>query len=310
MKDEGYTQSEIATFKACRYKWYLGYIRRITSKYPVTYFEDGGAFHDALEDIGNDVPMEQVGKNIKENYKGFIKDLRVDFTQALLESYDKRLAMVQGMVAGYDAHYGKDEWHVIQCEEEFCIPFEGTFIRGKKDKKVLQKNKVKLVEHKTSSTIAKSYVSKLPMDQQTLTYSWADWKATGEMVAGIIYDVTKKPSIRQQKDESREEFLNRLRDEYITKPEKYFFRETLHYSKKQLIAFEKNLVKLIARMKDAAENPKEQVYRNEGACSDFGGCAYRSICLNKSLKGRHMDGFYKRKMKHLELGEMNDEKKS
>ena len=304
MIDEGYTQSEIATFKSCRYKWMLSYLKRITPKTPVTYFEDGGAFHDALEDLGNDIPIAEVGERIKENYKGFIRDLKVPFTQSLLESYDKRLAMVQGMIAGYFAHYGKDEWHVINCEEEFCVPFADTHIRGKKDKKVLQGNKVKLVEHKTSSTISGSYVTKLPMDQQTLTYSWADWKATGELVAGIIYDVTKKPSIRQTKKETRDEFLVRLRDDYINKPEKYFFRETLHYSKKQLQDFEKNLLRLLVQMKSAEENPKENVYRNEGACSDFGGCHFRSICMAKSLKGPHMKQYYKRKKKHMELGEM------
>ncbi len=302
--DEGYTQSEISTWKSCRYKWFLSYVKRLTPKETPTYFEDGGAFHDALEDRGNGYTIAEIGTRIRETYKRYMKELKVPLTKARLESYDKRLAMVLGMFAGYEATYDRTEWEILKCEDEFKVPFQGTFIRGKKDKKVLKQNKVWLVEHKTSSTISSTYVNKLPMDQQTLTYTWADWKETDDLVEGIVYDVIKKPQIRQKKDETRPEFLTRLRDEYIDKPDKYFFRENLRYTKKQLQKFEDNLKKIITLMQKCEDNPKEEVYRNEGACDEYGGCQYKAVCLKKSLKGSHMKEFYQRDRKHQELGEM------
>lgn len=306
MSDEGYTQSEIGTFKACRYKWYLSYVLRVTPKIMASYFEDGGAFHDAQEDRGNGVDMEQIGLNIRENYKGFIANYKGAMTPEIIADYDKRMAMVQGMVAGYEAVYPRDEFEIIECEDQFKVELDlkdGTtaFIRGKKDKKVMKDGEPWLVEHKTSSVINATYKNKLPMDQQTLTYSWADWKQHDEVISGVVYDVIKKPTIRQKKAESREDFLNRLRQSYIDGPEKHFFREDLKYSKKQLIKFEKKLITIIKLMRKAEENPKEEVYRNEGACSDFGGCMYKEICRKQSLKGFHMNKFFKREGKHQEL---------
>lgn len=299
--DEGYTQSEISTWKSCRYKWFLSYVQRVTPKVTPGYFEDGGAFHDALEDRGNGIEHSYIGVKIRNNYKKFIAELKVPLTEDIIANYDKRMAMVQGMFAGYEATYPRDEWEVIECEGEFRVPFEGTFVRGKRDKKVRISNKIWLVEHKTSSVINSSYVNKLPMDQQTLTYTWSDWKETNDLVEGIVYDVIKKPQIRQKKDESRPEFLERLQAEYTTKPDKYFFRENLRYTKKQLQQFEKNLIKILRLMKSCEDDPKANVYRNENACDDFGGCPYKGICLKKSLKGSHMQSFFKRPMKHQEL---------
>ena len=311
------TQSEIGEFTRCRYKWYLSYIQLITPKKTPHYFEDGSIFHNALENLGNGMSMIDIAAQIKKEYENLVKDSKVMVTQDMLDDYDKRLITIQGMVAGYEKLYGdeyKNEWVLLDAEEEFCVEFlPGVFAMGKKDKRIrrVADGLPYLVEHKSAGQISSSYINKLPRDQQTLTYTWADSKAhPEEPVAGIIYDVVKKPSIRQKVKETRKEFLQRIELLYTEQPEKYFFRETLRYSGEKLKKFEANLKVLAGHMQKCIDDPKNNVYRSwPNACEDFGGCAYKDICNKGSLKGHHMNGFYKRANKHQELDAQNEGEK-
>lgn len=313
------TQSEVGEFTRCRYKWYLSYVQLVTAKKTPHYFEDGSIFHNGLENLGNGMSMKDIAIQIRKDYENLVTDSKVPVTQEMVDDYDKRCQTIQGMVSGYEKLYGKeyaDDWELINAEEEFCVKFfelDGWefYQMGKKDKKIRLKidGKPYLVEHKSASQISASYINKLPRDQQTLTYSWADSKDYPDDPAiGVIYDVVKKPSIRQKKTETRQEFLKRIEALYIDSPEKYFFRETLRYNQKRLDKFEKNLKILATHMKECIEDPKKNVYKSYGACDDFGGCQYKDICNRNSLKGPHMAGFFKRPSKHQELDRQDETK--
>lgn len=303
------TQSEVSDFTRCRYKWYLTYIQLITPKVTPTYFEDGSAFHNALENLGNGMDMVDVAKGINKDFDGYIKEYKGMLSQDIVDDYNKRLVAIQGMVAGYHKLYGDEyshEWTLVDAEEEFHIELTpGVFVMGKKDKRIrkVSDGKLYLVEHKSAGAIPSSYINKLPRDQQTLTYAWADWKDhPEEPVSGVIYDVTKKPKIRQKKNEERKDFLKRIELLYTEQPEKYFYRETLRYDPKRLKTFEDNLKVVASHMQACIEEPKKNVYRSwPTACDDFGGCAYKEICNKQSLKGPHMKGYSKRETKHQEL---------
>jgi len=308
------TQSEVGDFTRCRYKWYLTYIERITPKKEPHYFEDGSIFHNALENLGNGMEPVEIAATIRKEYEDLAKNSRVAVTQEMLEDYDKRMITIQGMVVGYIELYGKEyanEWELVDAEEEFCIEFmPGVWQMGKKDKRIRKKSDglLYLVEHKSASQISSSYINKLPRDQQTLTYAWADSQEhPEEPVTGVIYDVVKKPKIRQKKNETRKEFLKRIELLYTDEPENYFFRETLRYNKKRLEKFEKNLKVVATHMQRCIEDPKNNVYRSwPTACEDFGGCGFKDICNKGSLKGPHMQSFYKRENKHMELDVQNE----
>jgi ATP-dependent helicase/DNAse subunit B len=292
------TNSEIGTFTRCRYKWYLAYVMKLTPKKTPHYLEDGSVFHNALE-------------NLYEEYiKGHEK-----LTQDIVDDYNKRMIIIQGMASGYKEVYGDEyamEWDLVEAEREFCIPLgDDIFIMGKKDKRIRKSSdgKIYIVEHKTAGQINSSYINKLPRDQQTLTYTWADSKENpDEPSVGVIYDVVKKPTIRQKVKETREEYLHRLEKLYTEQPEKHFYRETLRYNADHLKKFEKNLKVVTKHMRTCEEDPKNNAYRSwPSACDDFGGCPFKEICNKRSTKGAHMKAFDVRDHKHQELDRQGKE---
>lgn len=232
-----------------------------------------------------------------------------------MDDYDKDYQMVIGMLAGYLEHYKDiDKWEIIDNEVEFSVPLEvdGKIVHivGKKDKKVLDLSDgiPKVIEHKTTSSPHFS-VKNLPLNIQLLLYFWAEWKEHGANRAKVIvYDAVVKPKIRQKKNETRKEYFERLKNLYIEDPKKYFVREELKFPIKRLQKFDERLIKYIRHMRRAKANPKEEIEKNTNACDDFGGCPYLSICRKESLKGPHMNSFFKRKLKHPELSEKTNNK--
>lgn len=312
------TQSEIGTFNSCRYKWYLNYKLLWTPKKPIAPFEDGSAFHDALEAFGKGVPLVKIMADMRKGYEKIIKAVKIPVTQEMADDYQLRIMKLQGMVTGYVNRYKHlyhNDWEILDNEEEFAVLVESkrpklSFIfRGKKDKRIRVRKtlKVKLVEHKSAAQIPASYINKLTMDRQTLTYTWADWKVYGKDCAdSVVYDVVKKPGIRQTKKETRQDYFERLQVLYTEKADDHFFQETLVYSKKMLKKFERDTINIVAEMRHVAKSFKTRALRNYGACNEYGGCPYKDICTKRSLKGFHMNKFYKRPTKHQELNETKE----
>lgn len=306
MNDTLISQSEIQAFVRCRYKWYLSYVKLLGPKVEPTYFEDGSVYHNALENLSLGMSEVDVAKNVRKDYEEYAKANPAPDA----EDYNLRMLKVQGMVQGYVKHYGNEYTDgtlmLLQAESEFKIKLDGfddVFIVGKKDKRILKSGEVQLVEHKTAGQIGNSYIKKLPRDQQTLTYLWADLKEHGNNGAkAVVYDVTKKPTIRQKQDETREEYMQRVIDGYVKSPEKNFYRETLRYSKKMVDKFEKNLKIVVRHMLRCEADPKNEVYRSwPSACDDFGGCKFKEACNRRSIVGEHMDWFKVREFRHVEL---------
>lgn len=321
MTKETISQSEISEWMRCQYRWYLNYILRYTTKERQRALEVGGVYHEGQDLIGQGKDWEEIVTAVKDKFAQHLANLKVSKTQSIFDEYDADFQIVVGMLAGYIEHYKDvDDWDIIDNEVEFSVPIEieetdgdvttvtTVFAVGKKDKKVLDNKDsiVKVIEHKTSSS-AHFSVKNLPLNIQLLMYFWAEWKEHGANRAKIItYDAAVKPKIRQKKNETRKEYFERVKALYIEDPKKYFVREELKFPIKRLQKFDKRLIKYIKHMRRAADNPKEEVEKNTNACDDFGGCPYLSICRKESLKGVHMNSYFKRKLKHPELSDQTN----
>lgn len=307
---ETISQSEITEWMRCQYKWYLNYILKYTTKERQRALEVGDVYHEGQDLVGQGKEWEEIVEAVKAKFAQHLANYQLSRTQAIMDEYDADFQIVVGMLAGYVEHYKDvDNWEIIDNEVEFSVPIEiGDSVVhavGKKDKKVLDNKDgiVKVIEHKTSSSPHFS-VKNLPLNIQLLMYFWAEWKEHGANRAKIItYDAAVKPKIRQKKNETRKEYFERVKALYIEDPKKYFVREELKFPIKRLQKFDERLIKYIKHMRRAKENPKEEVEKNTNACDDFGGCPYLHICRKESLKGIHMNSYFKRKLKHPELSE-------
>lgn len=139
---------------------------------------------------------------------------------------------LSGLLIGYYLHHGESDSIVkeIHPEVEFRRPLAGSRsfdVAGKIDGlAVLHDGRIALVEHKTTSEdIApdSDYWVRLRFNPQLLQYVEAG-RALGWPIETVIYDVTRKPMIRQKQSETVEQFGDRLAADTQERPEFYFAR--------------------------------------------------------------------------------------
>ena len=119
--------------------------------------------------------------------------------------------LIVGMAQAYARHWGSPskEYEVIGVEQYFTSGQGHGYFDG------LARDRgghLFVVEHKTTSEKidpASSYWTKLEVDPQVSLYYDAAAELLNEPVRGVLYDVVRKPTIRQKKGESNEAFANR-----------------------------------------------------------------------------------------------------
>jgi hypothetical protein len=141
------------------------------------------------------------------------------------------VATLSGLLAGYMQRYQNDSLiSEMYREIEFSHSLEGsrTFtVAGKLDGlAVLRDGRLALIEDKTTSdSIApeSDYWLRLRWNMQLFQYILAA-RREGWDVATVIYDVVRKPSIRQRQNETLEDFGKRLFEDTKERPDFYFAR--------------------------------------------------------------------------------------
>lgn len=212
-------------------------------------------------------------------------------------------ATVGAMLGGYFKRFGV--WPADSRKElQFSIPIinpetgsksRSFELQGKIDALVQIEGQYWLVEYKTASQINEDYFNRIELDEQVSTYMYAAQKAFNIQIAGIIYRVLKKPSIRQKKTESLEQFCQRLAQDYIDRPEFYFFEGKFYRSQDDLIQYEKELWAFTKQL--LYEHLHGIHCKNASRCTDFGRCEYMPICLQE----RDWELMYEQREIHEEL---------
>lgn len=212
-------------------------------------------------------------------------------------------ATVRAMLTGYFARFGKWGEETIR-ELSFDIPIRNpktgavsrSFrLQGKIDAITVIDGKTWLVEYKTASQINKGYFDRVSLDEQITLYMYAYREKFGVKPEGVIYRVLKKPTIRQTKKESLEQFCNRLEQDYVDRPDFYFFEQKYYRSENDLKQFEKELWAFTQQY--LYEKRNDINCKNASRCLDFGQCEYMPICLGEA----DLELDYVKKEKHEEL---------
>lgn len=277
------TNSARSTFLNCPQKYQYSYVYGLAPRRPSIPFLVGGLFHNELEEmyksgkLSPNAAAQRVGDACEEACK---------FPGVRAEDSDNiwmQQAVVMGMVKGYAQLYLKkdlEKYKVVEAEGSFKAQLDRDWTyTGKKDL-VLQERKSKalvLMEHKTAGRLDAAYVAKLPMDNQILGYGWAQREQAGKKFDKIIYNVTKKPQIRQTQKESIKQFMKRVEDDYHLNPGTYFYRETLLFSDNDLDRFGTQLRKF-SRNIDRAQR-EDDFFQNAGHCTAMGTCPFMRLCL-------------------------------
>lgn len=230
--------SQIKMFKACRRAWDFRYREGLYPVQEADALETGHSYHAYLEAMEN-------GESIDVDYSKAC---------AMAKAYEK---------------YIMPQIDVVVAEVEYEKQIGAHILHGFVDGIALDGS---IVEHKTTSRdIAEGgeYEYNLLWDEQVLAYM----SLTGQRK--VYYTVCKKPTIRIKKDESEEEFYNRMLawyDEDTNNKIRLFVVERTDAEVRQ---FEQDFERICAQMQEA------EIYRNTCHCMQYGRrCEYASICLN------------------------------
>ena len=275
MQRERLTASGLATLTSCMRKYFLRYELGLQHNSEAAALTFGSAWHRAMESRWH-------GKSAEEALSDAVGEI-----QPLDEL---QVATLTGLLTGYYKCYDHDPIKELQSEQEFLFPLAGsrTFdVAGKIDGLGIHEDgRPLLLEHKTTSDSVEpdsDYWLRLRCNSQIHQYVHAA-RTCGTNVELILYDVVRKPSIRQKANETVEEYGQRLTEDAITRPEFYFARRevgVLDQDIEEFIVQRLELARLILALRRASQKtakPSQAWPRNCSAMS-CRMCDFSSFCL-------------------------------
>ncbi len=200
------------------------------------------------------------------------------------------VATISGLLAGYYARWSEDPVKELCAEVEFRAPLANsrTFdVAGKIDGLgILHDGRLALVEHKTTSADVgpdSDYWIRLRSNPQINQYVLAA-RQLGWDVSVVLYDVTRKPSIRVKQNETPEQYAERLAADTQERPEFYFARREVPILEDDLEEFSIQrfeLAKMILNFRAASRRSRLPHHGwprhlTEMACKL---CDYQGFCL-------------------------------
>lgn len=260
------SHSSLNSQLACHQKYGYEYVDKVEPVVRPAGLRLGGAFATALE-TGD--PADGVAKLSAEASV---------FTQEDQDKLTTDCAIVTGAAKLYLATYGRREKREFGYRVRLRNPHTGAYSRtfdleGFADGLTPEG---KLIEDKFVGKLDKVAIKRLPLDRQLALECYGIWRATGKEIVDVSYRFTRKPSIKQKKTETVDEFAARVEADYEERPEFYLLEEPITRTAADLVRIEAELWQWAAQRRDAA---KAAIYpRNSSHCHDYGGCPFLPLC--------------------------------
>lgn len=289
------SQSELRTWLTCPRSHFFRY-RMDGCGYAVpeaqrpAFLDYGTAFHEALA-ILHQAPVDSWNETIKNALA-----VAERFQESDLSLYH----ILRGQILGYRDHYGQlnEDWRLSVSERSFRVklPHLGhhtyrygqVWLVGRLDGIAVDAHGVEwLMEHKTASEIGVSWLPRLENDLQASFYAFVCSLGQDDLpkIAGTLYNLIRKPSIRPRQKESLKDYEARLREDMRTRPEFYFQREWTSRGFERHQEFHRALwawvseIQLARNVPQALESwsiPQERALRpNWNACPS---CDFQDAC--------------------------------
>lgn len=229
--------SRVKLFKACRRAYELKYIEGLEPVAQAEALITGQTYHSKLEELYNTGDFDA-------------SDLSKE--SAMATAYKK---------------YIYPKFNVLYAEGWEDCPLGKHKLIGRVDGLT---DDGRLVEHKTTSLDMAEYEFSLQWDEQILAYM----AMTG--TRKVCYTVCRKPTIRKKKNESDEDFFNRMVEWYDEDTDSKLSLFELSRTDEEIDAF----IDQLKKTADDMENPS-CYYRNTTYCRMWGRqCDYAPVCLS------------------------------
>lgn len=267
--------SRMAKVLRCPRSYYWAYECGLRSSAPALALRFGTAWHNAME-------ARWKGAEYGDALAGAVGPVDgVEFSE-------RDIATLAGLLSGYYARYEAENIQ-LHPEVEFCgrlAGVRGWDIAGKIDGLGSIDGRLVVVEHKTTSESLEAvapYWERLRFNSQLYQYVGAA-RAIGWDVTGVIYDVTRKPSIYPRKGESDEQFGQRLADDTQARPGFYFARREIAILDQDLATFAQQRLEIVALIRHYRKRAKNHATTADGwprnvEKNTCGFCEYAGFCL-------------------------------
>lgn len=298
------TNSSLTTFKTCPKKYEFQYVHGYFPKEESAALQFGKIFHGALEILVTTKSVDKACEFIIGESEGLEDEFLQPKCIALLEGYARRYADEPLKVVFAEKQIKFDLLNHITREprEDFIMnSVLDRLLEDLREKNVLLETKTTTEEIEDPTA---EYWKRLGMDSQLSTY-FIGAAANGWPIDRCIYDVIRKPTIRPKKNETPQQFYERLAQDIIERPNFYYARREIPRINSEL---ERTLIdiNLIADAITYYHRVKSFPRHTNSCKSVYGTCPYFKVCTNQ-ISIHDPDHFVKLENKHRELKEANND---
>jgi hypothetical protein len=304
LERDGITQTILRTFMECRRKAEL-MLLGLSPKKRSGALDFGSFTHDVLEFLYTEaqqaypepwipeLPLMTRVVKVREEWLRSNEYSTQD--DAGLQALERDAGILETLLPHYVRMWTQDfngalEW--TNLESEFCVPAPGhpnVPLRGKFDGNYQRKRALWLFETKTKGRIDGEGLSNaLPLDLQVHFYLYALAKQTGRKPRGVLYNIIRRPQLRQGKNETLKAFLNRIDKDIEKRPDHYFTRFEVPISRDEMKVFDEELTSMVDDFVQW-QHGVLKTYKNGSACLRPWACQFLPVCGQGST-----DGFYVR----------------
>lgn len=232
---DGISYSLMAKFVVCPERFRIYTVEGMRQSERREAMEFGTIFHKALEYAAKGMTTTQIVSQLAKWGRASGADVMLCRQASIL-------------VPHYNAFYSADKFKYVSQEQVFKNPYKlsngkTTLLRGRMDEVFLRKGLLWLQENKTKSRIDEDkIIATLPSDLQTMFYVYNMTLVYDRPVGGVMYNVIRKPELKQKVKEPDVTFLQRINDDVIARPDHYFKRYEVELVRKDIDDFHDKVI--------------------------------------------------------------------
>ena len=280
------SNNSTSIFRSCPKKYYFHYVLGLTPFKKSSSLTLGSIIHSAFDMYYNKFSVDEVTSYLVNTANEVIANASPE------EAED--LAIMKYTLLGMWLNYPKDLsiFTDIKPEMEFALKFaNGVRLVLKIDGLVVKDDKMWIRELKTSGLSFPQFEQRCRTSSQSSLYTFA-LRRLGYPVEGMIYDYIKKPQLRKNMSEDKDQFGYRIMTNYKERPDYYFNRLFSYRSDDDLLLFEEDLMSCARSIKRCIRTG--EWWRNMDSCWSFNSlCPYTPICFKKIPDQLTVDVFFK-----------------
>lgn len=277
--------SSMSGFRKCPRYYFWKHVRRLEKPKLSVPFITGRIMHHGIQTLFS--APEKADSEIKKSFKSEAQKARKQFPEMEIRD-EENLAQQQfttvGMLKAFRSHYSRflQKTKHVATEKELRYELSKKVVVVGKIDNILNNSGLNYIfELKNLKSLDMKRVESIKTDPQSSLYFTINnliEKKKENKVDGIIYQVIRKPSIRQKQKESRGEFLRRLEDWYSSGEGGLKFH--LERLKKPFISGEAvlNTLRKVTDLMLACKT-KDDYYQDFNYCiHEWGQCQFYGLC--------------------------------